>query len=261
MMAGAHNHGRGGRAKAQGRQLRTSEEAGSQQVPSGNKILSALPTFEYKRLRPSLEPVPLKAGSVLWEANRPIEFVYFLNSGMVSLVATMSDGATVEVGLVGREGFVGTPVALGVQSAPVRAIVQIEGHGFRIESGLLRHILPQTPRLEQMLRCYAHASAMQVAQAAACNRLHQVGERLSRWLTMSHDRAESDLLPLTQEFLAQMLGCRRSSVTAALSSLHKAGIISRRRAQLRILNRKELEKRACECYGIMRRLSDLANAG
>jgi len=223
--------------------------------PPQNAILAALPPDEYWRVRACLEFIPLKSGAVLWEPNQPITFVYFPNSGMVSLVAVMRDGATVEVGMTGREGFVGTPVIAGTRTAPVGAIVQIAGHGFRMESDLLRKILPQTPQLEQMLHRYANAHAMQVAQAAACNRLHQVPERLSRWLAMSHDRAGSNLLPLTQRFLAQMLGCRRSSVTAAVSALQKARVIGGRRGQLRILNRKELQRRACECYSVMRRLS------
>ena len=255
-MAGVRNHGGGYPGNALRRQ-----RAGWRRALWGNQVLSALPAGEYRRLRPYLELIPLKAATVLWESNKPIGFVYFLNRGMASFVATMRDGATVEVGVTGRESFAGIPVVLGVQSVPVRAIVQIEGDAFRIESGLLRQILPHTPRFEQMLRRCAQGYAMQVAQAAACNRLHQVGERLARWLLMSQDRAGSDLLPLTQEFLAQMLGCRRSSVTAAIGSLHKAGVIRRERAQVRVLDRRELEERACECYDVMRRLSDPAQTG
>lgn len=137
-------------------------------------ILAALPAEEYRLLCPYLRFVPLKSGSILWEPNKPIQSVYFPGSGMVSLVVDMIDGARVEVGMTGREGFVGTPILLGVQDTPVRAIVQIEGAAFCVDSDLLRHILPQTPRLEGMLRRYTHALAMQVAQAAACNCRHQV---------------------------------------------------------------------------------------
>jgi CRP-like cAMP-binding protein len=168
----------------------------------------------------------------------------------------MRNGAMVEVGMTGREGFVGTPVVLGARDAPVRAIVQVNGSSFRIESDLLRQMLPRTPQLEQLLRRYAHAHAMQVAQAAACNCLHQVPERLARWLAMTHDRTDSDLVPLTQEFLSQMLGCRRSSVTSAVGRLQKAGVIRPGRGQVRILDRKQLAKQACECYGIMRKLAN-----
>lgn len=223
-------------------------------------ILAALPPEQYSYLRRYLEFVRLRSGDILWEPNQPIESVYFPNSGMVSFVAVMRNGATVEVGMTGREGFVGTPVVLGARDAPVRAIVQIEGDGFRIESDLLRQILPRTPQLDQMLRRYAHAHAMQVAQTAACNCLHQVPERLARWLAMSYDRTESELLPLTQEFLAQMLGCRRSSVSAAIGSLQSTGVIRCVRGHVRVLNRKGLERKACECYEVMRRLSQPAKS-
>lgn len=227
---------------------------------SENMILAALPPKEDSYLRQHLEFVPLKFGDVLWEANQPIEFVYFPTSGMVSLLAVMRNGATAEVGVTGREGFVGTAVVLGAREAPIRAVVQSEGDGFRIESELLRRILPQVPELAQMLRRYANTLSMQEAQAAACNCLHQIPERLARWLTMTYDRTGSDLLPLTQEFLAQMLGCRRSSVTSAVGRLQKAGIIHRGHGQLRILDPKQLEGRSCECYRVMKELSDLTRA-
>ncbi len=223
-----------------------------------NMILAALPPEERSQLQPHLEFVPLKSGHVLWEPNQPIKFAYFPTSGMVSFVTVMRNGATAEVGITGREGLVGTAVVLGARDAPVRAVVQSEGSGFRIESEFLRQILQHTPQLEQMLRRYAYAQAMQVAQSAACNCLHRVPERLARWLTMGCDRIGSDLLPLTQEFLAQMLGCRRSSVTSAIGRLQKAGVIRPEHGQVRILDRKGLEGRACECYSIMRKLSNLA---
>ena len=226
-----------------------------------NMILAALPREEGSQLRQYLQIVPLKCGTVLWEPNQPIEFVYFPVSGMVSFVVVMRNGATAEVGITGREGFVGATVVLGARDAPFRAIVQTGGSSFRIESASLRRILPQMPKFEQMLRCYALAQAMQVAQGAACNCLHQVPERLARWLTMSCDRTGSEVLPLTQEFLGQMLGCRRSSVTSAVGRLQKAGVIRPEHGRVRILDRKQLEKRACECYGVMRRLSNLSRAG
>jgi CRP-like cAMP-binding protein len=220
-----------------------------------NMILAALPPEEYSHLRPYLEFTTLKFGHVLWEPNDTIGSVYFPTSGVVSFVAVMRDGASLELGRTGREGFVGIPVVLGASSTPVRASVQIEGQGFKIRSGLLRRILPQTPQLELMLRRYAHAHVTLVAQKAACNYLHEIPERLARWLAMTCDRTESELLPLTQEFLAQMLGCRRSSVTAALSALQRAGVIRCGRGQIQILNRRELERRTCECYRAMRRIS------
>jgi CRP-like cAMP-binding protein len=224
-------------------------------------ILAALAAEEQRQLHPYLELVPLKAGCVLCEPGQAIESVYFPTNGVVSLVVLMHNGATVEVGMTGREGFVGTPIILGTRDSSVRAIVQIGGPCFRIESDLLRQILPQTPQLEVRLRRYAHAYAAQVAQAAACNCLHKVPQRLARWLAMSYDRAGSDLLPLTQEFLAQMLGCRRSSITSAIGRLQRDGVIRAGHGQIRILDRKQLERWACECYGIMRKFSDLTRTG
>ena len=226
-----------------------------------NMILGALPREERDHLQRYLGFVLVKPGEVFWEANQPITSVYFPTSGMVSFVAVMRDGATAEVGIAGREGFVGTPIVFGARRASVRAIAQTEGSGFRVGSELFQHILPQTPHLEQMLRRYAHAQAMQLAQGAACNCVHQVPERLARWLTMSCDRTGSAVLPLTQEFLAQMLGCRRSSVTSAMGQLRKAGVVRPEHGRVRILDRHRLENRACECYGVMRRLSNLTRTG
>lgn len=221
----------------------------------GNEILASLPAEELRRLRPLLHHIPLRGGETLCEPNRGIDWVYFPNSGMVSMVAMMREGSSVEVGLTGREGFVGIPVLLGVPATPIRALVQLPGNALRIEAGALRQVLAATPRLEERLRRFACAQSVQVAQAAACNRLHPVNERLCRWLLMSRDRSDSDLLPLTQEFLAQMLGCRRSSVTAATGRLESSGMIGCRRGLVRILNRKKLEAAACECYGVMRGVS------
>lgn len=200
--------------KATGKEVQLYKPTGP--FASENAILAALPQEERNQLERYLEFVLFRSGAVLWEPNEPIEFVYFPVSGMVSFVVVMRNGATAEVGITGREGFVGTAAVLDTHHVPVRAIVQSESNVFRIRSELLAQVLPQTPRLERMLRHYANAQAMAVAQAAACNCLHQLPERLARWLAMSCDRIGSDLLPLTQEFLAQMLGCRRSSVTAAV---------------------------------------------
>ena len=228
---------------------------------SGNMILAALPQEERNHLQQYLGFVLVKSGEVFWQPNQPITSVYFPTSGMVSLVAVMRNGATAEVGVAGREGFVGIPIILGATRASVRAVAQTEGSGFRMESELFRQMLPRMPQLERMLRHYAHGQAMQLAQVAACNCLHQVPERLARWLTMSCDRTGSEVLLLTQEFLAEMLGCRRSSITSATSRLQQAGVIRSERGRIRILDREQLEKQACECYGVMRMLSNLTRAG
>lgn len=222
-----------------------------------NMILAALPREERDHLQQYLGFVLVKPGEVFWEPNQPITSVYFPTSGMVSFIAVMRDGATAEVGITGREGFVGIPILFGARYASVRAIAQSEGSGLRIGSELFQRILSQTPHLEQSLRRYAYSQAMQLAQGAACNCLHQVPERLARWLAMSCDRTGSNVLPLTHEFLAQMLGCRRSSVTAAMGQLQRAGVIRSEHGRVHILDREGLESRVCECYRVMKRLSDL----
>jgi CRP-like cAMP-binding protein len=245
--------------KSRGRKLDVYDPTNPQNPE--NMILAALPQAERDHLQQYLGFVLVRAGEVFWQPYQPITPVYFPTSGMVSFVAVMRNGATAEVSVMGREGFVGIPIILGARRASVRAIAQTEGSGFRMESELFRQALPQMPQLEQILRHYAHGQLMQVAQGAACNCLHRVPERLARWLTMSCDRIGSDVLPLTQEFLAEMLGCRRSSITSALSGLQKAGVIRSEHGRVRILDREQLESRACECYGVMRKLSDLARTG
>jgi CRP-like cAMP-binding protein len=246
-------------SKSRGKKLHVYDPTNPQN--SENMILAALPQAERNHLQQYLGFVLIKPGEVFWQPYQPITSVYFPTSGMVSFVAVMRSGATAEVGITGREGFIGIPIVLGARYASVRAIAQSEGSGFRVGSELFQHVLPQTPHLEQMLRRYAYSQSMQLAQGAACNCLHQVPERLARWLTMSCDRTGSDVLPLTQEFLAEMLGCRRSSVTSAMGQLQKCGVIQSEHGRVRILNRERLEKRACECYGVMRSLSDLARTG
>lgn len=256
-MAGTQQvRGPRGRVKSSGRDLRSYPQPN--QYDPQNMILKALSTGERSCLYSRLESVLLKFGEVLWEPNDPIQSACFLDSGMVSFVAEMRNGATAEVGMTGQEGFVGTPLVLGARASPLRAVVQIDGGGFRIESDALRRILPEVPQLERMLRRYAHAQAMQVAQTAACNCLHRVPERLARWLAMTHHLTGCDFLPLTQEFIAQMLGCRRSSVTAAVGSLQRVGAIACEHGHIRILNAGLVESRACECFGVMRRFCDLA---
>ena len=243
-------------AKSLARESQSHRRPSAKDRPPSNRILATLPPAEYERLQSYLRMVPLKRGKVLWEPNQPIDSVYFPNSGMISLVAVMANGKTVEVGMTGRHGFVGTPVLLGVQSAPFRAVVQIEGYAFQIQSDVLCKILAETPRLEAMLRRYVHVLAMRAAQAVACNCLHKIGERLSCFLAISRYIGGSDSLPFTQEFLAEMLGCRRSSVTPEISSLKSAGAIRCNRGRVYVVNRGELERRACECYETVRRLSD-----
>jgi CRP-like cAMP-binding protein len=192
---------------------------------------------------------------VLHEAGENVDDGYFMESGMTSILTVMEDGTSVEVGLVGKEGFIGTAILAGFRITPTRAITQAAGGALRVKRAELEKILAQCPRLQFLLNRYAQVLAVQTSQAAACNRLHNLEERLARWLLMSQDRINSDVLPLTHDFLAQMLGTRRSSVTIAAGILHKAGLIEYRRGQVAILDRAGLEKAACECYAAVQQFN------
>lgn len=222
-----------------------------------NRLLSDLPDGECQSIFPQLVFLELKTHVVLNETGQPIKYAYFMNSGLASVLNVMEDGKSVEVGLAGKEGFVGLPLLVGYQSSPSRVIIQIEGSAFRISARALIEVLRKCPTLEKRLQRFGQIMGIQSAQVAACNRLHDVDERLARWLLMSQDRIGSDLVPLTQEFLAHMLGTRRSSVTVAAGTLHKAGLITYTRGHVNIVNRAELIDAACECYGaLLRQTSD-----
>lgn len=220
---------------------------------AGNLILAALPLQERHRLLPYLEKVELPVGQILHEANQPITFAYFPNSGLISLGVTMKSGVNVEVATTGKEGFVGVPLLLGADTTLYRAVVQIGGNASRIEVTVLRRILPSCPHLELGLRRWLHAHIVEIAQGSACSSVHQIRQRLSRWLLLVSERAQFNLLPITQDALAQILGCRRSSVTAAVRHLRKAHVVSSRRGRLGILNRAALKEAGCECYDAIQR--------
>jgi CRP-like cAMP-binding protein len=195
--------------------------------------------------------VRLKLRQVLHEAGEAIKSGYFLNDGLGSVLTIEPDGKTVEVGLIGKEGFVGLPVIFGFKTSGLRVVTQADGTAYRIPVDTLLNVLPKCPELEKQLQRYSMILGMQSTQLAACNRLHDVGERLARWLLMSHDRIGSDRLPLTQEFLAQTLGSRRASVTVAAGTLQSAGLIAYSRGSVTVLDRKKLKERACSCYGVI----------
>jgi len=213
-----------------------------------NVILLSLPDREFNLLRPYLEYVDLPHHRILHEAGDRIEFAHFLNQGLASLVVITSDGRSVEVAVVGKEGMVGTPLAVGLDRGPYRAIMQISGDGLRVKSDVLTETLVSASELRVILSRYVLMQGLQVAQIAACNRLHEIEQRLARWLLMCQDRIDSDLLPVTHEFLAQMLGTGRPSVSLAAGVLQRAGTIENVRGSVKILNRKDLEDAACECY-------------
>jgi CRP-like cAMP-binding protein len=224
--------------------------------PVRNKVLLAMPDDEYKLMRPDLTYVDLPHHLSLHEPTQNIKFVYFPNRGMVSQVVVTKDGRTVEVGVVGKEGYVGAGLAAGLSRSSVREIIQIAGDGFRIMGNALGRILRSAPQLQVMLNRHTGLQGMQVAQTAACNRLHDIEQRLSRWLLMTQDRVDSGLLPITHDFIATMMGTDRSTVSLAAAVLQKKGIIEYLRGAVKIVNRRKLEKSACECYGVIQQFED-----
>ncbi|MGA8429986.1 MAG: Crp/Fnr family transcriptional regulator [Candidatus Sulfotelmatobacter sp.] len=216
-----------------------------------NEILLNLPQKEREALFPKLEFVRLQVNQVLHEPGDTLKSAYFCDSGLISILSVFPDGKCVEVGLIGKEGLVGLPLIAGFRTAATRAIVQIEATAFRVDGATLMAILRDHLILDRRLQQVAQIMAMELTQVAACNRLHEVDERLARWLLMSADRIGSNALPLTHELLAQMLGTRRASVTVSAGILQRAGLIAHTRGDVRIVDRPGLEKAACECYGIM----------
>ncbi|MBE9003163.1 Crp/Fnr family transcriptional regulator [Nostoc sp. LEGE 12447] len=220
--------------------------------PTANKLLLTLPDPEYQRLVPHLERVNLELKQVLYEASEPITHVYFPDQAIVSLVCNQEDGSTVEAGIVSNNGMVGLPVILGGKSTTTTAFVQVAGGSSRMKAEHLKAEFNRGGELQSLLLRYTQALFTQVTQIAACNRLHTVEERLARWLLMVSDHVQSDAFPLTQEFIAQMLGCRRSGVTVAAGTLSRAGMIRYKRGNITILDRSDLEDTSCECYSIIK---------
>src|ERR1700681_2957078 len=221
-----------------------------------NKVLLAAPDNEYELMRSDLTYIDLPDHLSLHEPTQKIEFVYFPNHGMVSQVVVTKDGRTVEVGVVGNEGYVGAGLAVCLNRSSVREVIQIAGDGFRMMGNALERILRSAPKLQMILSRHAGLQGMQIAQTAACNRLHDIQQRLSRWLLMTQDRVGSACLPITHDFIATMMGTDRSTVSLVASVLQKEGIIDYVRGAVKILNRRKLEKSACECYGVIQQFED-----
>jgi CRP-like cAMP-binding protein len=224
--------------------------------PVRNKLLLAIPDEEFRRIRSRLQFVELPHHFILHQPHQTVRFAHFPNAGLISLVVELKDGRTVEAGLLGNEGASGMPAVLGLSRSPLREVVQIEGDAFRVRVNALRELLPSTPILQATLNRYAAGLAMQVAQTAACNRLHKIEERLSRWLLIAQDRVDSGIVPITHDFLATMLGTDRPSVSVAAGVLQREGIIEYTRGSVRILNRKKLESFACECYALIKQYNN-----
>ena len=219
----------------------------------GNKILLSLSRTKCNDVFSAMELVRLKRDQVIHEAGEAIKSGYFLNTGVAAVLVVQQNGQSVGVALIGNEGFIGLPLVVGYRSSPTRVLAQSDATAYRCDIAGLCRLVRECPGAEQQLHRFGFRLAMQAMQIAACNQLHDVEERLARWILMSQDRMPLDELTLTHEFLAHMLGTRRSSVTVAAGILQKAGLISRTRGSVTVLNRQELEDAACDCYEIVRR--------
>jgi CRP-like cAMP-binding protein len=232
-------------------QLPTRHNLTDSTVRCRNAILAQLPEDEYEALAKFLTPVDLPLGKQLSEPNLPIEYVYFLNNGLISTDALTEKGESVEVGVIGREGFAGLPALLDQPQMSHSVLMQGVGDGLCIRSSIVRDEFVKGGMLQRMVHAFAYLQLVQVTQSVLCNRMHEVDARLARWLLTSADRMESESLNLTQEFLAQMLGVQRSTVTVAAGELQRAGMIGYSRGKINILDRPALSKVACECYEIV----------
>ena len=221
--------------------------------PKQNHFLAALPAAELDRWLPHLELIDMPLGTVLYEPGETMSFAYFPVTSIVSLVYLLADGAITKVAAVGNESLIGIEQFLGAQSAPWRAFVQSAGQGFRVKWSVLAQDLGEPSRLMHLLLRNTQALMTQIAQVAVCNRHHSVEQQVCRWLLLSLDRLQSNEVVVTQELIAEMLGVRRQGVGAATRALVDAGVISYRRGSIKVLDRKRLEQRCCECYAVIKR--------
>lgn len=228
------------------------------QAPPLNSLLAALPKDEYRRLLPNLELVPLIFGDVIYQVGDLIRHVYFPTAGILSLLAAAEERATLEVGMVGREGMVGLPIFMGVRTSRDCAVVQGEGAAMRMKATAFRKECTNGGSLPRLLSRYTHSRLTQVSQGAACNRFHSIEARLARWLLMTRDRMDGDEFQITQEFLSNMLGVRREGVNRAAGALQQQNLISYSRGTLTTLDRAGLEAVSCRCYEIIK--DELASA-
>jgi len=221
-------------------------------VPSENRLLAALPIEEYERLLPSLQLVSFSLGEVVYEFGGHLDYVYFPTTSIVSLLYTMANGASAEMGLTGNDGVVGIALFMGGGTMPNRAVVQSAGAAIRMKAKVLQDEFALGGKFQYLLLRYTQALITQISQTAVCNRLHSVEQQLCRWLLLSHDRVKSDELIMTQELIADMLGVRREGVTVAAGRLQDEGAISYVRGHIKILNRQRLEETVCECYRVVK---------
>ncbi len=226
------------------------------QIPESNMLLAVLPTAERERLYPSLEPVAMALGDVVYESGSRQDYVYFPTTAIVSLLYVMEDGASAEIAVVGKEGIVGISLFMGGETTASRAVVQSAGAAFRLSGQLMKREFLRAGPMQHLFLRYTQALLTQMAQTAVCNRHHSVDQQLCRWLLLSLDRLPTNKLAMTQELIANMLGVRREGVTEAAGKLQSAGLIKYSRGQITVLDRPGLEARVCECYAVVRRECD-----
>ncbi|HEY9674560.1 MAG TPA: Crp/Fnr family transcriptional regulator [Waterburya sp.] len=224
----------------------------SPRMPIENRLLAALPSEFKARLEPNLERVSLPFKEVLYEFRELIEYIYFPINAVISLLTIVEEHTLAEVGLVGNEGMVGLSVFLGIEATPFKAIVQVPGEAIRMKADVFKDWVNSDSPLCSLLLRYTHALMFQISQSAACNSHHCVEERCCRWLLMTCDRVQSDQFPITHDFLSQMLGVRRASITVVAGMLQKAGLIRYSRGQMIIIDREGLEAVSCECYRLVK---------
>src|SRR6266496_4908089 len=220
--------------------------------PVGNWLLDALPREDYERLLVELRPVSLSLGDILYESGAKMDHVYFPTTSHVSLLYTMTDGITAEMGLVGNEGVVGIALVMGGDTTPNRGVVQGSGNAFKLKAKAMLYEFRRGGEFQHLLLRYTQALIIQISQTAVCNRLHSVEKRLCRWLLLCHDRVNGSEIRMTQEYISNMLGVRREGVTHAARGLQHDGLISYVRGHIKILDRPRLESQVCECYGVVR---------
>ena len=220
--------------------------------PVENRLLAALPRDEYERLLPSLQQVSFSLGEVVYEFAGQLDYVFFPTTSIVSLLYTMENGSSAEMGLTGNDGVVGIALFMGGGTMPNRAVVQSAGAAIRIKAKVLQDEFALGGKFQHLLLRYTQALITQISQTAVCNRLHSVEQQLCRWLLLSHDRVKSDELIMTQELIADMLGVRRGGVTVAAGHLQDVGAISYVRGHITILDRQKLQDTVCECYLVVK---------
>lgn len=223
--------------------------------PVRNTLLLQIPETEFRSIKPHLEQVNLTNADRLEREGARIDAVYFLNGGIGSMIIETSDGRSVEVGLAGREDMIGLPLAGGLDEFTFSVVVRVPGDGFRVQADTMKQLLPELPELRRLLVRRLAIRSVALAQNAACNRLHNVKQRLARWLLLTHDRLDSNLIHTTHDFLSRMVGTDRPSVTIALAELEREGVIQASRGSILIQNRRKLEQRSCECYNLFRRFN------